>query len=226
MQKEEKRSSKRAAAPMTDGGPAGEAEMAPASTNTVWLVDDAPGILQSITLLLKTVGITTISFRSPSEFLREFSGRSGCIILDIRMPEMSGLEVLRQLQERGVRLPVIFLTGHGDIAMAVRAMRSGVFDFLEKPVDDQVLIDSVLSALNIEAVQRMERASREQIDGRIARLTEKEHLVARLLCEGKSTKEIAAEVMLSARTVEGYRSRIMAKLEVDSFAQMIRALSM
>lgn len=199
--------------------------MAFPSTNTVWLVDDAAGIRQSITLLLKTVGITTITFHSPTEFLREFAGGSGCIILDIRMPEMSGLEVFRRLQERDVRLPVIFLTGHGDIAMAVRAMRSGVFDFLEKPVDDQVLIDSVLSALNVDATQRMERAYRTGIQDHLARLTEKEHLVARLLCEGKSSKEIAAEVSLSVRTVEGYRSRIMAKLEVDSFAQMIRALS-
>jgi FixJ family two-component response regulator len=200
-------------------------ESAPAApAGQVWLVDDSVGVRESTTFLLKTVGLATIAFSSPAEFLRAFNGEAGCVILDIRMPEVSGLEVFRRMQVRNLANPVIFLTGHGDVSIAVRAMRAGAFDFLEKPIDDQVLIDTVLEALRVDAEQRRKNAVRSDVQNRLARLTERESSIAHMLVTGKSSKEIAAEMSLSVRTIEGYRGRIMSKLEADSFAQMIKLL--
>lgn len=193
-------------------------------SRTVVLVDDNPAVRESVSLLLKSVGLETVAHRSPAVFLSSPLENAGCIVLDIRMPEMSGLEVHRRLRERGVETPVIFLTGHGDVSMAVRSMRDGAFDFLEKPVEDQQLIDRVLEALNHDAERRAQAARRNDSASRRSRLTAREHEIAKMIADGKSSREVAEVLALSVRTVEGYRSRIMAKLEVDSVAQLVRAL--
>lgn len=190
----------------------------------VLLLDDNPAVRESVTLLLKSVGLDTIAFHSPALFLQSPIGEAGCILLDIRMPEMSGLEVHRRLRERGNDTPVIFLTGHGDVSMAVRAMRDGAFDFLEKPVEDQELIDRVLGALRHDAERRANDARKSGTASRLARLTPRELQIAHLIADGNSSREIAITLGLSVRTVEGYRGRVMAKLEVDSLAQLVRAM--
>ena len=190
----------------------------------VVLLDDNPAVRESVGMLLKSVGLETIAYHSPAVFLSSSLDDAGCILLDIRMPEMSGLEVHRRLRERGVETPVIFLTGHGDVSMAVRSMRDGAFDFLEKPVEDQQLIDRVLEALTHDAERRVRAARRSDSASRLSRLTEREREIARMIADGKSSREVAEVLSLSVRTVEGYRSRIMAKLEVDSVAQLVRAL--
>lgn len=190
----------------------------------VALLDDNPAVRESVSMLLKSVGLETVAFHSPAVFLASAIEDTGCILLDIRMPEMSGLEVHRRLRERGIETPVIFLTGHGDVSMAVRSMREGAFDFLEKPMEDQQLIDRVLEALTHDTERRASAARRSDSASRISRLTAREREIAELIADGQSSREVAAVLSLSVRTVEGYRSRIMAKLEVDSLAQVVRAL--
>ena len=127
----------------------------------VALLDDNPAVRESVSMLLKSVGLETVAFHSPAVFLASAIEDTGCILLDIRMPEMSGLEVHRRLRERGIETPVIFLTGHGDVSMAVRSMREGAFDFLEKPMEDQQLIDRVLEALTHDTERRASAARRQ-----------------------------------------------------------------
>lgn len=191
---------------------------------TVFIVDDDAGIRQSVGMLLKSVGIETASFENPSAFLKADLEKAGCVLLDVRMPEMSGIEVQRRLADEGSGVPVIFMTGHGDVGMAVRAMRQGAFDFLEKPIEDQVLIDSVLEALAVDDERRRTLAQKRSAMDLVSRLTRREREIAGLLAQGGSTRGIAEQLELSVRTVEGYRSRIMMKLEITSLAQLVRLL--
>lgn len=197
----------------------------PEPSRHVVLLDDNAALRESVKLLLGSVGLKTTAFQSPESFLQASLDEAGCVLLDIRMPEMSGIEVFRRLREQNIGTPVIFLTGHGDVAMAVKAMRNGAFDFLEKPVEDQHLIDTVLEAIRYDAERRLDDAKRKTTSSLLARLTARENEIARLIADGKSSREIAAVLALSVRTVEGYRGRIMAKLEVDSLAQLVRAIS-
>jgi FixJ family two-component response regulator len=191
--------------------------------NRVVLVDDSAAVRESTRLLLKTVGIDLVTYESPVKFLEEKPDAS-CVLMDVRMPELSGIEVYRRMRDAGMDMPVIFITGHGRVSMAVSAMRDGAFDFLEKPIDDQNLIDSVFAAINREAERRRDLESRELVAGKLARLTDRERSIADLIADGNSSKEIAEKLALSVRTVEGYRGRIFAKLEADSLAHMIRIL--
>jgi two-component system response regulator FixJ len=192
--------------------------------HAVFIVDDDAGVRQSVGMLLKSVGIETVAFESPSAFLKAGLEDAGCILLDVRMPEMSGIEVQRRLSDEGTGIPVIFMTGHGDVGMAVRAMRQGAFDFLEKPIEDQVLIDSVLEALAVDDERRRTLAQKRSALDLVSRLTRRESEIAGLLAHGGSTRGIAEQLELSVRTVEGYRSRIMMKLEITSLAQLVRIL--
>ena len=199
-------------------------ELAPPANGTrVVLVDDSSAVRQSARLLLKTVGLELLTFHSPAQFLQDLP-ESSCILLDIRMPEISGIEVFRRLREAGVRTPVIFMTGHGQVPLAVSAMRDGAFDFLEKPVDDQRLIDVIFAAIARDKERRDAAGSLERIAEKLARLTVRERGVADLIAQGLSSREVAEKLSLSVRTVEGYRSRVLAKLEADSLAQMIHML--
>ncbi len=194
-------------------------------SNTVAVVDDSAEVSKAISLLLETVNLKTVVFTDPRAFLEADVGHAGCILLDVRMPEMSGLEVFRRMRdEYGSTVPIIFLTGHGEVGMAVKAMRAGAFDFLEKPVDDQVLIDSVLEALKVDTERRAKNL--RQLASRVLRdrLTSRESEIAQLLVEGLTSRDIAARLGLSVRTVEGYRSRLMIKLEITSLAKLVELL--
>jgi len=191
----------------------------------VVVVDDSTEVSKAISLLLETINLKTLVFTDPGTFLQADIDHAGCILLDVRMPEMSGLEVFRRMRdEYGSAVPIIFLTGHGEVGMAVKAMRAGAFDFLEKPVDDQVLIDSVLEALKVDAERRAKTQRHMASKALLDRLTSRESEIAYLLVEGLTSRDIAARLGLSVRTVEGYRSRLMVKLEITSLAKLVELL--
>lgn len=189
------------------------------------LVDDNGSILGSISMLFRSVGIEVVTFHEPTSFLRAPLEDFGCILLDVRLPEMSGMQIFRALKDRGVTTPVIFLTGHGDIPMAVHAMQDGAFDFLEKPFDDQTLIEAVLAALRKDAEQREMQASQTRTAQRLARLTKREREIAELVVNGLTSREIAGKLGLSLRTIEHYRVKIAAKLEVNSVTSLVRIMT-
>lgn len=205
------------------GRSAGNLPSAAVSSRAV-LIDDNPAVRESTRQLLKTVGVELIAYNSPVLFLQEMP-ETNCILLDVRMPEMSGIEVFRRLRASGTTTPVIFMTGHGHIAMAVNAMRDGAFDFIEKPIDDQRLIDSVLAAIDRDGERRNADMSRVAANDKIARLTAREREIAEMVVEGRSNREIGEALSLSVRTVEGYRSRITGKLEAASLADLINLLN-
>jgi two-component system, LuxR family, response regulator FixJ len=190
---------------------------------TVFIVDDDNGVRGSIRLLLKSVNLQTTPFASAQEFLAAYSpDQPGCLILDIRMPGMSGLELQQELNHRGAVIPVIFISGHGDIPMAVAAMQQGAFDFLTKPFRDQELIDRVQRALQQDAQYRRGLREAHQVKERLAHLTPREREVLDLLTQGKQNKAMAADLDLSQRTVEIHRAHIMEKMGARSIAQLVR----
>jgi two-component system response regulator FixJ len=190
----------------------------------VFIVDDEPAIRDSLALLLRSVGLRTRAYASAAEFLAAFRPVAhACLLADVRMPGMSGLELQETLRARGVRLPAIILTGHGDIAMAVRAMKAGAADFLEKPFNDQVLIDAVHRAL-AEAVQAPagRAADRAAIEARVQTLSPREREVMQLVVDGRPNKVIATRLGLSTRTVEVHRAKVMEKMQAGSLAELVR----
>jgi FixJ family two-component response regulator len=189
------------------------------------LIDDNAAILDSLSMLFRSVGIDVTTFQEPNVFLRSTLDNVGCILLDVRLPEMGGMQIFRELKERGVKTPVIFLTGHGDIPMAVRAMQDGAFDFLEKPFDDQALIESVLAALRRDAELRQKQTAESQNSARLSRLTRREREIAELVVEGMTSREIADKLELSLRTIEHYRVKIAHKLEIHSVTGLVRILT-
>jgi two-component system, LuxR family, response regulator FixJ len=190
---------------------------------TIFVVDDDEGVRNSLRFLLKSVGLATRAFASADEFLSAYRpDQPGCLVLDVRMPGMSGLELQQQLNLRGAVVPVIFITGHGDVPMAVEAMQQGAFDFLQKPFRDQELIDRIQRALEGDAKSRAALAEHDKIRARLDSLTEREREVLGLLTSGKQNKTMAAELGLSQRTVEIHRARIMEKTGAGSLAQLVR----
>ena len=189
---------------------------------TVFIVDDDEAVRGSMKLLLKTLGLATQAFASAQEFLATFDkGRPGCLVLDIRMPGMSGLELQEELNARGAMLPIIFITGHGDVPMAVEAMQRGAMDFLQKPFRDQDLLDRITKALEKDRAGRDLLGNRERIEGRIATLTPREREVMALVTQGKANKVIAADLNLSQRTVEIHRAHVMEKMGANSLAHLV-----
>jgi two-component system, LuxR family, response regulator FixJ len=190
---------------------------------TIFVVDDDEGVRNSLKFLLKSVGLATRAFASADEFLGAYRpDQPGCLVLDVRMPGMSGLELQQQLNVRGAIVPVIFITGHGDVPMAVEAMQQGAFDFLQKPFRDQELIDRIQRALECDAGNRTALAEYDKIRARLDSLTEREREVLGLLTSGKQNKTMAAELGVSQRTVEIHRARIMEKTGAGSLAQLVR----
>ncbi len=190
---------------------------------TVFVIDDDDAVRNSLRLLLKSVGLPVQACPSAQEFLPTYDARQpGCLVLDIRMPGMSGLELQEQLNLRGATIPVVFITGHGDIPMAVEAMQHGAFDFLQKPFRDQDLIDRVQRALERDAVNRVQLKQTGLIRTRLESLTPREREVLDLMCAGKPNKVIAADLGVSQRTVEIHRARVMEKMEAHSLAQLVR----
>ena len=190
---------------------------------TVFVVDDDNAVRNSLRLLLKSVGLASQPLGSAAEFLESYRpSQPGCLVLDVRMPGMSGLELQRELNLRGATIPVIFITGHGDIPMAVEAMQQGAFDFLAKPFRDQELIDRVQRALAKDGTTRSALKERERIRERLESLTPREREVLSLMTQGKPNKIMAHELGVSQRTVEIHRARVMEKSGATSLAQLVR----
>ena len=190
---------------------------------TIYVVDDDDSMRQAIALLLRTVGYHPIVFARPGEFLSKHDPNvHGCLVLDIRMPEMSGLEVQQQLNRSGSILPVIFITGHGDIPMAVQAMKDGAFDFLTKPFRDQDLLDRINSALKQDAENRSAIEQHADLRRRADSLTPREREVLELIVEGKANKVVAIDLGLSERTIEIHRANLMEKMGARSIAHLVK----
>nr|PZN70008.1 MAG: DNA-binding response regulator [Pseudomonadota bacterium] len=190
---------------------------------TVFVVDDDAGVRSSIRLLLKSVGIPATPMASAQEFLASYDPEQpGCLVLDIRMPGMSGLELQQQLNMKGAIIPVLFITGHGDVPMAVAAMQQGAFDFLQKPFRDQDLIERIRKALEKDRQNREMLRQREQIRRRLDSLTARERQVLDLMIQGTQNKVMAAHLGISQRTVEIHRAHVMEKLGAHSVAQLVR----
>lgn len=193
---------------------------------TVYVVDDEQDFVGAVSLLLRTETIPHIGFTDPRLFLESIRPEtSGCILLDVRMPHLSGLEVQDELLRRGCHQPVLFLTGHGDIPMAVRATRAGAFDFLEKPVKDTVLLAAVRAALKEDRLLRQKQAARIDPGDRLTELTPRERQIAQMLVEGLTNTQMADRLALSVRTVEMHRLRLMRRLGVKNTAQAVHLLS-
>ena len=192
-------------------------------TATVYVVDDDDAVRSSLRLLLKSVGLPTVAHASAQEFLATWDGEQpGCLVLDVRMPGMSGIELQSELNQRGAIIPVIFISGHGDIPMAVEAIQHGAFDFLQKPFRDQELIDRVQRALTSDAEHRQLLQQRETLRHRFDSLTPREQEVLQLVTQGKANKVMAGDLGVSQRTVEIHRARVMEKMGAQSLAQLVR----
>jgi FixJ family two-component response regulator len=189
----------------------------------VYVVDDDQAVCNSLRLLLKSVGLATLTMDSAAKFLAAYQpNQPGCLVLDVRMPDMSGLELQQELNVRGATIPVIFITGHGDVPMAVEAMRHGAFDFLQKPFRDQELVDRIQLALVRDASTRATLKEHEDIRDRLKSLTPREREVLALMTEGKPNKVMAHELGISQRTLEIHRARVMEKSGASSLAQLVR----
>jgi two-component system, LuxR family, response regulator FixJ len=192
----------------------------------ITVVDDDAAARTSLRLLLKSLGLAAVAYDSAASFLAGYDpDQPGCLLLDIRMPGMSGLELQEQLNLRGTISPVIFITGHGDVAMAVEAMQHGAFDFLQKPFRDQDLLDRVQKALARDRSIREQLRSQETIQRRLHSLTAREHDVLSLVTEGAPNKIIAHKLGISQRTVEIHRARVMEKMSADSLAQLVHMVT-
>ena len=190
---------------------------------TIYIVDDDDSMRRALTLLMGTVGYHAVAFSRPREFLDKFDpSQHGCLVLDVRMPEMSGLEVQQHLNRSGSMLPVILITGHGDIPMAVQAMKDGAFDFLQKPFRDQELIDRINAALKQDAENRAELQKHADLKRRMESLTPREREVMALVVDGKANKVIAIDLGLSERTVEIHRANVMEKMGARSVAHLVK----
>ena len=189
----------------------------------VFIVDDDEAVRGSLRLLLKSVGLTPNAMGSAREFLSKYDPmQPGCLVLDVRMPEMSGLELQEQLNLQGAVIPVIFITGHGDVPMAVEAMQAGAFDFLQKPFRDQDLIDRIQRALEKDRANRSALTERNSIRERLESLTPREREVLTMVASGKPNKVMASDLGVSQRTVEIHRARVMEKMGASSLAQLVR----
>lgn len=191
----------------------------------VYVVDDDQAIRDSMSWWIESNGYKVQLFDSAQNFLDHFhADMAGCIVLDVRMPGMDGLQLQAQLQKRGCHLPTIFITGHAEVPIAIAAIRSGGFDFLEKPFDDQVLLERIGQALALEAQARTQPDNQQDVMNRIARLTTQEKRIMQRICEGMSNRQIAEELGLSHKTIEVYRTRVMQKMEVTSLPMLVRLL--
>jgi two-component system, LuxR family, response regulator FixJ len=200
--------------------------MAPEKTTAqrmVHVIDDDEALRESLAFLLRAAQLEVKSYASARAFLDELPDESlGCVITDVRMPDISGIDLLRRLKDLKIGVPVIVVTGHGDVALAVEAMKIGAADFFEKPFDDDLLLASVRSALREQEGQKKRYAERAEIESRIAALSPRERDVLRGLIEGRANKQIAFDLGISPRTVEIYRANLMNKMQADSLSDLVR----
>jgi two-component system response regulator FixJ len=195
----------------------------PADKAIVHVIDDDEAMRESLSFLLGTVGMEVKTYETAMAFLDiAATVRAGCVITDVRMPELSGVELLRRLRELKFDIPVIVITGHGDVALAVEAMKIGAIDFLEKPFDDEVLLGSVRSALNQLDQDRRRQTERSDIEARLASLTNRERDVLDGLVAGHANKQIAYDLGISPRTIEIYRANLMTKMQAASLSDLVR----
>lgn len=189
----------------------------------VHLIDDDEAIRTSVAFVLEMNDLPARTYASALEFLEVADSlRGGCIVTDVRMPEMSGLDLVRRLKERGVTLPVVVITGHGDVPLAVEAMRAGVIDFIEKPFDDEVLLRSIRMALHAKAESDVHAQERARFEAVLATLSGRETEVLRGVVAGKMNKVIAYELGISQRTVEVYRANVMSKTHANGLSELVR----
>ena len=190
---------------------------------TVFVVDDDEAVRDSLGALLESVGFEVESFGSGADFLDRLDPkRGGCIVLDVRMPGLSGLEIQEKLAEKRIALPVIIITGHGDVPIAVQAIKAGAIDFIEKPFGDDVILESVGRALEQGRRNKRDASSAAEIEARLARLTPRERDVLEQLVIGNPNKIIAYELAISPRTVEIHRARVIEKMEARSLSHLVR----
>lgn len=190
---------------------------------TVFVVDDDASIRDALSLLISLKGLRAAVFSSAEDFLAVYDPAwRGCLLTDLKMPGLSGLELQARLQERGVTLPVVVLTAHGDVATTRAALKNGAIDFLEKPPDDDVLVDVLLNAIRLDDERRRADEQRAQMAAQLGRLTPRERSVLELLAEGLQHREIAERLAISPRTVEVYKARMMEKLQCRTLAEVVR----
>ncbi len=195
------------------------------SDSTVFIIDDDREVREALQLLMESVGLRVVPFDSASAYLEQFdAARPGCIILDVRMPGMSGLELQALLLEKPLCPPIVIITGHGDVPMAVRAVQAGAVDFIQKPFNDQALLDSVHRALEHDSRQRGEASHMAEIRHKLSRLTPREREVLDLVVQGMRNKLIAAELSVSQSTVEAHRAKVMEKMEAKTLSDLMRMM--
>ncbi len=189
----------------------------------IYIVDDNDDIRETLELLFESVDLCAESFGSAGEFLDAYPmGQSGCLIADVRMPEMSGLELQEELAKRGIDLPVIIITGYGDVEMAVNAMKAGAVDFIEKPYKEQELLDQVHRAISRSVRKRQVSGEEQMAREHLASLTPREREVLQFVVDGEPNKRIAHHLGVSEKTIEFHRSNIMKKLQATSLADLVR----
>ncbi len=190
---------------------------------TVFLVDDDPDVLDAVSFLLSTGGYRVETFDAPAVLLDQVTSEdAGCLVLDVRLPEMNGLELQDALRARGIQMPIVFITGHGDIPMAVKAVNAGALDFLEKPFDDDQLLEIVAKGLEHDRERREQAARYAAIEAALDSLTPRESEVMEEILRGKLNKIIAADLEMSVRTVEVHRARVLEKLGARNGSDMVR----
>ena len=190
---------------------------------TVFIVDDEAPVRKALSRLLRAAGFVVAAFASPGEFLAQHDlHKPGCLVLDLMMPGINGMELQRALARKGSVLPIIFLTGHGDIPKSVQAMKSGALDFLTKPVNDENLLASIRAAIKRDSVARREQAELFEIRARLASLTPREQEVLDHVVTGKLNKQIADDLGVVEKTIKVHRARVMAKMKIQSVAELVR----
>ncbi len=190
---------------------------------TVFIVDDDPAVLKALARLMRSAGLNATTFASPREFLDHYDQNApGCLVLDVEMPHINGLELQLELVARGSELPIIFLTGHGDIPMSVRALKQGAVDFLTKPVHDGDLIEAIHDAIEKDRITRQGRAELTELQQRLATLTPREREVLSHVVSGKLNKQIAADLGTAEKTIKVHRAHLKAKLKVQSLAELMK----